>query len=129
MIHLCTEVAFICLYCYNIMLLTFTDSDDVSGAQNVPSQNVPSLPLLMDEVGNNTNKWKGIAVALDIPITYIERIYMDNNNVEEYFQSVFSQWEMQCTRPYTWDTLVKVLESPSVGESRLAGEIRRKYCS
>ncbi len=88
----------------------------------------PSLKELCDAVSVHTDEWRSIAVCFELSYTDIERISIECNNIiEDCFRRVFSKWERQRTVPYTWDTIVKALESPSMGEIRLAAEIRKKY--
>ena len=87
-----------------------------------------SLNELCDAVSDCTNKWKNIALQLKLSLIDIERIQIEcNNNIEECFIRVFNKWERQRKVPYTWDTIVKVLDSRSVGEMTIAAEIRQKY--
>ncbi len=65
---------------------------------------------------------------MKLSLNDIERIQIECNNIiEDCFIRVFNKWERQRTVPYTWDTIVKALESPLMGEITLAAEIRQKY--
>lgn len=45
----------------------------------------------------------------------------------ECFIEIINEWKNGATRPYTWETIIDVLESNSVREMNLARDIREKY--
>lgn len=91
---------------------------------------IPNLELLCEDIIPETSKWKDIAKNLEISYSEIECISKESHNgthIEECFRKVFGVWEKHCKPPYTWDTIVRVLESPNVDEKNLATKIRNKY--
>lgn len=88
----------------------------------------PNLRDLMDEVGSKTNRWSAIALQLELTMTEIERIDMENpQNVQDCFHQVFVNWEKSAKVPYCWHSIVNALKAPSVCENRLASTISDKY--
>ena len=67
-------------------------------------------------------------MGLHITPNDINRIDKENRgNVMDCFREVFRVWQKQCKRPFTWSTMVEVLESPLVEENNIASNIRTKY--
>lgn len=91
------------------------------------SQDSETFRLLCNEIVPHTNKWRVIAINLDITNVDIERIAFENIHEQDRLIKVFEKWQTQSKHPFTWDTILKVLEEPTVGESRLAQELRKKY--
>lgn len=84
----------------------------------------------MNEVTTNTIKWKEIAIELELSSTEIDRIAMEcRDSIQECFRRVFDRWQRDSRRPFTWDTIIAVLESQVVSENTLAQQLREKFCS
>lgn len=72
--------------------------------------------------------WRSVGIELRISpdrLDGIEEQY--SRNPIRCFEAVFRTWEDATTPPYTWDTIVNVLESPLVDKRDLANDLRRKY--
>ena len=81
----------------------------------------------MDEVATRTNKWEMIALHLDIEQVYIERInHQRRGEIQECFQDIFAKWQKQLRPPFTWSVIIDALNSPSVNETALADNLRKK---
>ena len=92
-------------------------------------KNPPTMSQLCEEILPSTNKWKPIAIQLEIDPTDIERISIDKSSEQERFMEVFVIWKRQNRRPFTWGVLVSVLKSRSVDELCLAENITKRYCA
>ena len=82
---------------------------------------------LCEKVATQTNKWKEIALQLDITHNDIERIEMESRVyvqgfIEECFRKVFDKWRRAACPPFTWDTIIAVLEV--IGEKHLAQQLQ-----
>ena len=88
----------------------------------------PQLSDLMNEVASKVSaKWKEISIQLGLTPSDQESFMASTpNDPIQCFTSVFRVWKNQETRPYTWSTVIKALESPAVDEMRLAQELRTK---
>jgi len=90
----------------------------------------PELSDLMNEVAAKIpGKWQDVGLQLGIDKGILDGIVIispGNNN--HIYANVFTRWKNQklATHPYTWSTVVHVLESAAVGENHLAGEIKNK---
>ena len=87
----------------------------------------PELPDLMKEVAANIpNKWRDVGLQLGLDQGVLEGIAsISPGDTNLYYINVFSRWKNQnsTTHPHTWSTIVQALESPAVGERRLADMI------
>ena len=82
----------------------------------------------MDEVAIETNKWESIALRLELTHTEIEKIKLEEGGkIDNCFRKIFSKWETKVVPPFTWPVIISALESPSVGEIRLARELRIRH--
>lgn len=68
-------------------------------------------------------------MELRLPLTTLDAIHADNANVADKCHQVFSKWSRQQTLPYTWGTVIRVLQSPTVGEQALAERLRNYLCT
>ena len=109
-------------------IVTFITAANVGDVTIIGSE--PTLALLMDEVATNTNKWEMIALHLDIDQVFIERIdRQQRGDIQNCFYEVFAKWKKQLKRPFTWSVIIDALRSPSVGETALANDLKKKYLS
>ena len=91
----------------------------------------PELSDLMNEVASKVSaKWKEISIQLGLTFNdqkcFIEDTFGDP---KQCLTCVFTVWKRRGTRPYTWSTVIEVLETPAVDEMRLAQELRTKLQS
>ena len=76
------------------------------------------------------DQWKLIGINLKIKISKLNAIEAQNHgDPMKCFIAIIHEWENAATRPYTWETIVDVLESNSVMNMDLADNIRVKYLS
>ena len=76
------------------------------------------------------DKWQAMAIELDLPMSTIRTVEMERHgNLQHCFAEVFDHWQKNPTpqRPFCWDTIVKVLQSPSVNEPVLARKIANDF--
>ena len=107
------------------MIITFVAAASVISVQ---AGSEPTLALLMDDIATKTNKWEMIALHLDIEQVYVERIgHKRRGEIEECFYDIFAKWQKQLKPPFTWSVIIDALSSPSVGETALAENLRKKY--
>ena len=77
------------------------------------------------------DKWQAVGIELDLPMSTIRSIEAEKHvNLQRCFAEVFDHWQKNPTpqRPFCWDTIVKVLKSPSVNEPVLARKISQQFC-
>ena len=71
-------------------------------------------------------KWKFMAAHLNLH-HYISTIRMEHNSVAESFVALLSTWDKNESYPFTWGTLVTMLEH--IGHKTLAKAITKKRVS
>ena len=74
------------------------------------------------------DKWKKVAVQLELSQGEIKAIQKDEDDSFDRFMAVMYQWKQSLSKPFTWPTLVSALRSPSVNETRLADELKHEFC-
>ena len=73
-------------------------------------------------------KWRLVGVQLGLSLTSLDEIERSfSNDCKRCFSAVFQEWELQNTSPYSWDTVVHVLQAPSVEENRVAEDVRAHF--
>ena len=86
----------------------------------------PELRDLMNLVAPKIpGKWREMALQLGLNLADISRIEADvsTHDSSHCYLAVFDTWKNKGTEDYTWDTLLKALRTPLVGESKLASTI------
>jgi len=86
------------------------------------------LDLMNMIAANIPTKWREVGLQLGLRVADLNSIEMRHaGDCNRYFSSVFSMWEGQLTKPFTWSTIVQVLRSPLIGECRLAQEVEHSF--
>ena len=92
-------------------------------------EKAPELSDLMNDVASKVSaKWRCISIQLGLTFNDQE-CFADatGDNAMKCFALVFNAWKSRATRPYTWSTVIEVLNAPAVAEVRLAQELTTKY--
>ena len=93
----------------------------------------PKLLDLMNEVATKIpGKWRDMGLQLGVDHGVLEGIATINpGDTHLCYTNVFSRWKNQnsTAHPHTWSTIVQALNSPVVGESRLADKIMSELSS
>ena len=90
----------------------------------------PELSDLMKEVAAQIpGKWRDVGLQLGSDQGLLEGIAsISPGDTNHCYCNVFTWWKNQnsTTHPYTWSTVVQALQTPAVGEQRLADKIKIK---
>ena len=90
-----------------------------------------SLRIFQEKIASVIpDKWEDVAIELDLPMATIRAIERERQgNSKRCFAEVFDHWQKNPTpqRQFCWDTVIKVLKSPSVNEPVLAGKISQQF--
>ena len=118
--------------CLKVLFIVFTDSLLAGlGSKYAGLESEPELSDLMNEIASKVSaKWKDISIQLGLTLND-QKHFMEltHGDPKHCFTFVFTVWKSRATRPYTWSTMIKALESPAVDEMRLAQELRTKLQS
>ena len=74
------------------------------------------------------HKWKQVAIQLELSRGERKTIEKEENECFDQFMAVLEQWKAAANPPFTWKTLVDVLQSTSVGEQSLAEQLQKDFC-
>ena len=92
-------------------------------------ESAPAMSVLANQVAAVIpDKWKKVAVQLELSRGDIRAIQKDEDDSSDRFMAVMDHWKQSLSKPFTWATLVSALRSPYVNETRLADELNRKFC-
>ena len=93
------------------------------------TESAPAISVLANCVAAKIrDKWKKVALQLELSVGVIRAIQRDQQDSFDQFMVVMYEWKDSLSRPFTWDTIVAVLKSDSVNETRLASELQREFC-
>jgi hypothetical protein len=93
------------------------------------AESAPTLSVLANRVASVIpHQWKNMAVQLELSEGDIKSIQGDENKISDCFNAVMERWKQSLTKPFTWETLINALRSPSVNEIRLANELNCEFC-
>ena len=84
------------------------------------------LSIICEELAKVKYKWKSIGLKLGVPYYKLKEFEKESDPLVE----VIDYWLKGNVKdvPITWRSIVAVLESSSVEETRLAQFIMKKYC-
>ena len=72
-------------------------------------------------------KWCNIGVQLEVPTFQLKNIERKSSDSMDQLRDTLDYWLINNPSP-SWKHLVDALKAPSVGENRLAEEIKKRYC-
>ena len=99
----------------------------VASGSTVPSA-TPELKDLLDALQHKVaHKWKRLGVFLKISTGRLDNIEADHHNTQDCLQEMLQVWLKQVHPPPTWASIINALDSDSLEEQRLAGELREKW--
>ena len=75
-----------------------------------------------------SSKWHQIGVQLDVDTNVLRSIKQESQG--DYLTELLDFWMRNATDPPpSWRALIDALRAPTVGETRLAGELEVTYCN
>ena len=69
------------------------------------------------------SRWRSFGILLDIPLSELDT-YPAHSCVD-CFACVFDSWERRGRPEFSWETVIRVLESPPLEEMTLAQKVRK----
>ena len=120
---------FYCVLATPLTVLTSHVISLFSAGPGASGESAPAISHLANRVAAVIpNKWKKVAIQLELSEGEIKAIQTDEKESFDQFIAVMYRWKQSLSKPFTWATLVSALESPSVNENRLAHELRTEFC-
>ena len=93
-----------------------------------PLQKSPELDDLMNHVAAKTQvKWYQVGIQLKIDVTTLKTYETQSSVCDPMrcYADMFVEWKRASKLPYTWATIIKVLESDAVSEKDTASSVRK----
>ena len=87
-----------------------------------------NLSQVLEEILEARSKWSKIGLVLNVPSLDPGMLRDESKPHEDGLREVLAGWLNMTDPKPTWDTLVKALRNPIVGEMTLAGRLEKKYC-
>ena len=93
-----------------------------------PLRSPPSRPDFLNKVAAKIPaKWRLFAYSLYMVDDTLDAIELKSHDPTECFMRVFGAWEKNPSQPFTWEMVIEILQSESVGEVEMAKNIRQCY--
>ena len=82
-----------------------------------------SLSVFLTHVGSQMpSRWRAFGILLDIPLSQLDTY--PSHSCMDCFARVFDSWEKRGQPEFSWETVIRVLESPTLEEMMLARKVR-----
>ena len=92
------------------------------------SLGVSDLSCVREELLDVSHKWFDIGLKLQLSVGTLECIRDQYPSLSTSLREMLLHWIKKVDPPPTWEGLACALESRTVGEPRLAEQLRTKYC-
>ena len=91
---------------------------------------ITDLAKVQIKIWKSRTKWYHLGLLLGVPVDTLDAIqYNHPTNCDQCFTDMIKEWLRASNLQRTWEALAKALESPQVGHSNLAEQIRSHYSS
>ena len=108
---------------YNVHSTLFSPVVQLSNLHLTPDH----AELLSEVATYIPGKWKAVGVELQLKEGELDAIEVTSDDPMRCFSSVFTLWRRKETKlPLSWLTVLQALEAPSVGEQKMARQLRSK---
>ena len=86
---------------------------------------ITDLAKVQNETWEARTRWYNLGLQLGVPVDTLDAIqYNHPTNCDQCFTDMIKEWLRAFDLQQTWEALAKALESPQVGQSNLAKQIR-----
>ena len=86
------------------------------------------MSCVLNELVDVSDKWFNLGLNLKLGMGTLKRIQKQYPDLSEALREMLFHWLKKVDPPPTWEGLACALESRTVGEPRLAEQLRTKYC-
>ena len=86
------------------------------------------LSCVFEELLDANHKWFNLGLKLKLNATTLVCVRDQYSDPSEALREMLLHWLKMVDPPPTWEGLACALESRTVGEPRLAEQLRTKYC-
>ena len=109
-----------------IVNLTYfvTDPDEYTGLRYEPKY----IDLINKVATEIPTLWREIGLELGLAHHRLDCIETEQNRKQiRCFGEVLRSWREQHTAPYTWETIIRALQTKVVGQYELAQTLKKKF--
>ena len=92
------------------------------------SLGVNALSCVLDELLDVSHKWFNLGLKLQLSVGILERVRDQYPDPSTALREMLLHWLKKVDPSPTWEGLACALENRTVGEPRLAEQLRTKYC-
>ena len=87
---------------------------------------VPTHLELMNRVAASIpTKWRNLGIQLGLAPNDLDMFEARHGgDYHRIYSCIFTAWENQVTRPFTWETIIQALKAPLLAECKLADEMQ-----
>ena len=107
------------------LILNFaTNPDDYTGLGYEPKD----IDLLNEVAAEIPTLWREMGLELGLSHHHLDCIETEQNRKQiRCFGEVLRSWREQQTAPYTWETIIQVLQTKGVSQYKLAQILKKKF--
>ena len=88
---------------------------------------ISDLAKVQSKIWDARTKWYNLELQLGVSVNTLDAIDCNNpKSCDQCFTDMIKEWLRTSDLQRTWEALAKALESPQVGQSNLAKQIRSK---
>ena len=89
-----------------------------------------TLKAAINALHSASPRWYQIGVQLNVPTHLLKNIQQQHHDPIDCLTELLDKWMKNATDPPpSWRALIDALRAPTVGETRLAGELEVTYCN
>ena len=101
-----------------------TDPGEYTGLNYDPK----NTDLLNEVAAEIPTLWREIGLELGLADHHLDCIETEQNRKQiRCFGEVLRSWREQQTAPYTWETIIRALQTKAVGQYKLAQTLKKKF--
>ena len=108
----------------NLLINFTTDPDEYIGLRYEPKD----VDLLNEVAAEIPTLWREMGLELGLAHHHLDCIETEQNRKQiRCFGEVMKSWREQQTAPYTWETIIRALQTKAVSQYKLAQILKKKF--
>ena len=128
--RLCIDMILVLVVLIVVVLYPHFNTDTMLHSQFAGQQlGDIDLPVIMEELNTACVKWYDIGMMLRVKLNRLDAIKEQYSNPSDCLRETLKMW-LKIYPPHPlWSNIVDALRSDTVGETKLAADLKQKYCS
>ena len=87
----------------------------------------PSFKMLMENIGSEIPwKWMEFGRMLGLDKGFVNNLKDEYSEEKKRFIAIFDEWERKDSPPYTWETVIKVLQYKTLDTKNIAEDLQER---